>query len=289
MRQKRRWRKVLYFFLGLGLAYVVGCYYLASKYVRPGTTNGGSPAAGFHESSHPNAWLSANLVNPGSPTTTFVLVHGYGGSQFGWNSVSSELSKKGYGVIIPALPGHDNLTADTSGFAVKESAIVRETARWVKAQTGGKSKVVVVGISMGGAACWLASVNCAEIDAIATEGCFARLEPATKQWFDRKAPGASTYLYPVIWFAKRMTGVDPATVNPVEAAAKWKGKPALIIHGDLDALFATTDAHALAEASGGEFWSVSGATHAHCSDVALDEYVKRLEKLADLVPKPDPW
>ncbi|MBC8063760.1 MAG: alpha/beta fold hydrolase [Chlorobia bacterium] len=276
MQRKRRWRRVIYFFVGLSLAYVVGCYYLASKYVRPGTTNAGPPPIGLSQTTGINAWASA--IKPGQ--SVYILVHGYGGSQFGWTDVANGLADMGVGVVIPALPGHDNRTNETSGFALKESQIVLDTVNWAREKAGKDVKIVLVGISMGGAACWLASERDPTIHAVATEGSFARLGPATASWFDRKAPGASTYLAPVIWFAKRMSGVDPALVNPVEAAAKWKGKPSLVIHGDEDQLFPVENGKELAAASGGVCWIVKGATHAHCSDVNLREYVLKLAELS---------
>lgn len=276
MRRKRRWRRLIYFFVGLSLAYVTGCYYLASKYVRPGTTNEGPPPRDFAQTTGINAW--ASKIEPGQ--SIYILVHGYGGSQFGWNDVADGLKDMGVGVVIPALPGHDNRTDETSGFALKESQIVLDTVQWARARAGKDVKIVLVGISMGGAACWLASERDPTIHAVATEGSFARLEPATKGWFNRKAPGASTYLSPVIWFAKRMSGVDPALVNPVEAAAKWRGKPSLVIHGDEDQLFPVENGKELATASGGELWIVEGATHAHCSDMNVREYVFKLAELA---------
>ena len=280
MRPKRRWRKVLYFLLGLVMAYFAGCFYLASKYVRPGVANDGPIPKGFHESAQPNAWVSDDLAKT---KDVFVLVHGYGGNQFGWSDVAKRLTAKGYGVVIPALPGHDNRVAETSGFAEKESTEVARTVDWVRIEAKPGARIALVGVSMGGAACWLATSKTSNIDAIATEGCFARLEPATKRWFDRKAPGASVYLAPVIWFAKRMSEVDPSTINPVEAAANWRGKPSLVIHGSDDQLFDIADAKALAKESGGELWIVQGAGHAHCSDMDCDAYIDHLTKLLDHV------
>jgi pimeloyl-ACP methyl ester carboxylesterase len=276
MRPKRRWRKVIYFLLGLALAYFAGCFYLASKYVRPGVANDGPIPNGFHESSNPNAWISNDLPKSKS---VFVLVHGYGGNQFGWRDVAKLLIDKDHGVVIPALPGHDNRLGETSGFAEKESTEVARTVDWIRAQASPGARIVLVGVSMGGAACWLATAKTSNIDAIATEGCFARLEPATNRWFDRKAPGASIYLAPVIWFAKKLSGVDPSNINPVEAAHMWKGKPSLVIHGSDDQLFDIADAKSIAEQSGGELWIVHGAGHAHCSDVDCDAYIGRLVKL----------
>lgn len=277
MRPKRRWRKVLYFLIGLGCAYLVGCYYLAAKYVRPAVTNDGPPPAGFLPAVGINAWTS----DLSGKEAVYVLVHGYGGSQSGWRDAALALRDKGFGVVIPALPGHDTRTEETCGFAIKESQIVLESVDWIRKHSGENTKVILVGISMGGAACWLASERDPKIHAIATEGSFARLEPATKRWFNAKLPGANVLLAPVVWFAKGMSGVDPATVNPVESAAKWKGKPALVIHGDQDKLFATSDAEALATASGAKLWIVKDAGHAKCCSVDLKAYVDRLSQLAE--------
>lgn len=268
---------MVFFFLGLGLAYVAGCYYLASQYVRPGTQNAGPPPEGFAQSVGYNSWVSDTLQS-GKPV--FVLVHGYGGTQYGWKDVASALREKGYGVVIPALPGHDNRTDEMSGFGVKESQVILDGATWIREKAGEDTKIVLVGISMGGAACWLAAEKDPEIHAVATEGSFARLDVATKSWFNRKAPGSSTYLAPVIWFAKRMTGIDPATVNPVESAAKWKGKRSLVIHGESDELFPMSNAQELSEAAACELWAVNGAPHAHCSTINVDKYVDRLVRLA---------
>ena len=218
-------------------------------------------------------WVSEPLTEP-----VFVLVHGYGGSQSGWIPVAEELRQRGFGVVIPAMPGHGDRTQETSGFSVKESHIVHDVVEWIHDQVGGDPKVVLVGISMGGAACWLATERNPKIEAVVSEGSFARLGEATKRWMNRRAPGAYIALYPVTMLAKRMTGIDPKAVNPVESAAKWGGK-SLIIHGERDALFSVEDARALAEAGGGDLWIVEGAGHAHCSDANLQEYVDRIVSL----------
>lgn len=266
------------FFVGLGLAYLLGCYYLAHQYVRPGTKNAGPPPEGFAQSVGYNSWVSDTL-QAGKPV--FVLVHGYGGTQYGWKEVAVGLRNKGYGVVIPSLPGHDNRTHETCGFAVKESEIVLDGARWIREKAGADTKVILAGISMGGAACWLASERDPAIYAVASEGCFERLGPATRSWFDRKAPGASKFLAPVVWFAKRMSGIDPESVNPVESAAKWKGRRSLIIHGSSDELFPRAHGEALAEAAGSEMWLVNGAPHAHCSTLNVDKYVEKLIALSE--------
>lgn len=294
MLRKRRWRRVFFFLAGLFIAYWVGCYYLAAQYVRPRAKNETGPPKGFVALKDPDAWMTAATQNRFlseaiAPETfdrsvhrhtVFILVHGYSGSQSGFNHVAETLAQRGYQVVVPAMPGHDDRTEETCGFGLRESEAVLNTVKWVRSKQTAPPKIVLVGVSMGGAACWLAAEKDPTIDAVVTEGCFARLEVATNRWFNRKAPGASIFLRPVIWFASNMSGVSPSDVNPVEAAAKWKGKRALIVHGADDTLFAEGDARELADASGADLWIVPGATHAHCSDVAFDEYLKRLEAIA---------
>jgi uncharacterized protein len=257
-------------------AYFAICYLLARKYVRPGGHHC-EPPDGFAQAEEIDAWISE--PTPES-RAVFVLVHGYGGAQAGWTDVANELQRRGFGVVIPALPGHANTSKERSGFAIKESQIVADAVAWVRNEMGTDSKVVLVGISMGGAACWLATEKDPSVTAVVSEGSFARLGPATRRWMNRKAPWASVALYPVTLMARRMSGVDPSKVNPVEAAARWSGR-SLVIHGDADALFSLDEARELAEAAGGDLWIVEGAGHAHCSTVDVISYVDRIASLVE--------
>ncbi|MBI3721805.1 MAG: alpha/beta hydrolase, partial [Fimbriimonas ginsengisoli] len=141
-------------------------------------------------------------------------------------------------------------------------------------------KTVLVGISMGGAACWLA-VERARADAIVSEGSFAVLDDAVRRWFDLLLPGGHVILAPVRWLAKVRSGVDPSTVRPVDGAARWRGRPALVIQGDRDRLMEMSQAKTLSEAAGCPLWVVPGAEHAQCQNLAPAEYVRRLSELAD--------
>ena len=77
-----------------------------------------------------------------------------------------------------------------------------------------------------------------------------------------------------------MTGIDPASIRPIDAAAKWKGKPALVIHGDGDKLIPRGNADRLAQAAGAPLWIVPHCGHAEASSEAREEYIERLEALA---------
>jgi pimeloyl-ACP methyl ester carboxylesterase len=294
MLRKPRWLKLVYFVVGFLGAYFFGCYLLARNYLSPSrvTVKKPSMASAVAIANGQYAiplWCTPRLAagHPGAQTV-FILVHGYGGTRAGWADMFEDLNRDGFEVAMPAMPGHEENTDPTSGFGLKEAEVVAQTSVWVRHQYRSKPKIILVGVSMGGAACWLASEAHPDVaDAIVTEGSFAHLNAAIDGWFDMALPAGKTILSPVRWFATRMSNIQPQNVNPVEGARKWKGKPALVINGAEDALMKRPVAEELAQAAGCELWIVPGATHAHCYDVARAQYHERLVTLARALQRAD--
>src|SRR4051794_4935780 len=129
MRRKRPWRRVLiYACLFVGL-YLGACYGLARLYLGPRRSNPSMPkgAVAVEIPGQPFAvptWVSANVA---TAPVVFVCVHGYGGSRNAWRELLTHLPQHGYGVVVPALPGHDVSPDETRGFGSKESHVVIET------------------------------------------------------------------------------------------------------------------------------------------------------------------
>jgi pimeloyl-ACP methyl ester carboxylesterase len=270
--------------------YLGGCFLLAKYYLSPKRIVAAMPSDAeailIAAPTHPvPAWVSPRLANGSEDRgrVIFVLVHGYGGSRACWGDVFQVLAARGYEVIAPAMPGHDENPDPTSGFGVKEAEAVLLATRWARSRYPDQDppKVVLVGVSMGGAACWLASARHPELfDAVVTEGAFARLDEAVDQWFSLLMPGGRIALAPVQAMARQMSGIDPKTVNPVDAAQHWRGKPSLVIQASEDRLILGSHAERLAEAAGCELWLVPEARHAGCYTVQAEEYVDRLIQIA---------
>src|SRR6266566_5112763 len=89
----------------------------------------------------------------GPPDTTFVLVHGLGGSHLNWHKVGSGLSGLGQ-VLALDLPGFGRSPAAGRGTRVMD--LRRSLARFIDEAASGR--VVVIGNSMGGL---IASVHAA--------------------------------------------------------------------------------------------------------------------------------
>jgi uncharacterized protein len=226
--------------------------------------------------------MTAGLAS-GKPRgkTVFVFAHGYGGNRQHWSELMSGLVDLGLEAIAPAMPAHEESPDPTSGFGEKESDVVVATAQWAATRYAEKPRVVLVGVSMGGAAAWLASAKAPElVDAVVSEGAFARFDEAMDQWFRLLMPGGPTALSPVVFFAKRMSGIDPGTINPVEAAERWKGRPALVIQATNDRLILGDHAERLAAASGAPIWRIDDCAHAQGCSVSPLEYLSKLSEFA---------
>jgi hypothetical protein len=196
------------------------------------------------------------------------------------------LQKAGFGAMVPAMPGQDQSPEPNVGFGVSEARTIVDAVKWVRANHPGPVKIVLMGVSMGGAATWLASAIDPSVDAVITEGAYADFPSAMNQFFNRALPGGSILFRPVVWFAGLRSGVRPSLIRPVLAAAKWNGRPALVIQAGEDNLILRENADQLAAASGAELWVVPGATHAGCESTDPADYERRVVEMGRRLLQP---
>lgn len=211
----------------------------------------------------------------------FVMAHGYGGSREDWSTLLPAMLKEGYGAVVPCMNGQDASPDKTVGFGPKEAQTIVDTVNWLRRERADRPKIILLGISMGGAACWLASEKDASVDAVISEGAYADFESAMRGWLARIP--ASWLLGPAVWIATSKTGIDPKKIRPVDAAAKWHGRPALVIQAGDDQLMPLRHAQELSAASGAPLWVVPGASHAHASVQDLPGYIEHLRQVVSLV------
>lgn len=283
-------RKLAIWLLVLVLAYLGVCMILAWRYVRPSRYLPEAKPEIAKDVSIPlgaatfPAWATPGLeAGRARSESVFILIHGYGGNRDSWAHALDALAAKGYEVVVPAMPGHDASPDPSVGFGPKEADYVIACARWARSQMKDQqATVVLVGLSMGGSACWLASEKEPGLfGAIVTEDSFAVLDEAVHKWFSMLFPGGRVLFAPARWFANGMAGVDPSKVRPVEAADKWHGRPALVIHCKEDQLMDASHAARLAKAAGCELWTIPNAGHAEGYSVASSEYIDRLGRVAN--------
>lgn len=256
--------------------YLVLSFTLARSYVHPARTVSERPARLAEERiAGAPCWTS-----PGwrEKETVFLLAHGYGGSRSQWTVLGPRLARMGYGVVAPAMPGHDLSPEPSVGFGRTESELVLRLAREIAPR-----RVVAVGVSMGGAAVWQAAGRePAVFHAVATEGAYPSFDEAMDRFLVRfRLPRA--FYGGMISMARLMTGVDPSAQRPVEGAIAWgkTGKPCAIAHGGADKLFPTEFGVRLGQAAGCPVWIVPGARHAYVDETDRKGWLRRLTALAE--------
>lgn len=280
LRRRRRMSVLLVVFLFLVIAYGFFCTRMADKFLSPTRWSIVRPA-GIIDLTVPTqfgpspSWATPNWHEA---RVVFVMAHGYGGSRADWETLMPALARRGYGAVALSMNGQDESPDKTVGFGPKEARTIIDCVNWIRTERGDRPRIILFGISMGGAACWLASELDPSVDAIVTEGAFANFLKAREDWLNR-APGGSIYLAPAVWLAESRAGLNPGSIMPVEAARKWRGRPALLVQAENDRTVPRHHAIELQEASGAPLWIVPGAKHAHCSTVDLDGYLKRLDEV----------
>ena len=274
------------FALGLLLAYFGFCAVAAYGYLHPKREVYDAPETVVDAKVGTTpVWATPDLVAGKPSRVVLVLAHGYGGTRATWNGLLKDLRKAGIDAVAPAMPGQDASPDPTVGFGKKEAQTILDCAAWARRQ--GAEKVVGLGISLGGGATWLASEEEPNaLDGVVTDASFAQFDEAMERLFSYRLPfpGGALLLRPVVWFARLMSGIDPYAFRPVDSAAKWRGKPALIIQGDADQLVLPSNGQRLADASGGKLWLVSGANHAEDYATAPEGYARRVVAFAKGIP-----
>lgn len=268
--------------LGIYLAF---CFFSAWNYLRPARVTPSLPTGlrtvEIPRSGHkPDpAWATPNLAAGSGSDVVYVFAHGYGGTRDHYRHLMPRLAAKGIDSVVPAMPGQDASPEPEVGFGFKEADEMVATANWVRSKNP-KAKIVYAGVSMGGAAAWIASDKDPKAAGVVSEGAYAHFDEAMYQYFEIKARGSSVYLRPIIWIASAIAGLNPSDVVPERSAAKWKGKPAIVIHCGDDRLMVKSHADRLATAAGCPLLIIPGAPHAGGYDTNPHLYIDTLVQFA---------
>lgn len=258
----RRRRKVLISTTGVLLVLYLGASWSVAKRIvspRPGMPARPTSLSAETLSDGSTMWVQASGTQP---KAAFVFVHGLSGTMENWVGAMSSLAKQGYASATIAMPGHDDSPHEKVGFGPLESKVVILAAQAARKRWPGV-KVVLVGVSLGGSACWLAVAKdptCA--DGIVTESAFSRLDPAVDGWFSRRLGAIGPIVFaPTRWMATSMAGVNPSSVNPVEGGRTFKG-PCAVLHAENDKVIARFHGEELAKAAGVPLQIIPACSHA---------------------------
>jgi len=235
------------------------------------------------------ASVTTGLINAqrtAPKNAVIVMLHGLSGAPGQMAPAALALNHDGYEVVIPWLAGSARSTIHQRGFGPIESQEALAVARWARAQRPG-CKVILVGSSMGAAACWLAAETDASlVDGVVSESGFCRLAEFAPRYLGRHIPGGVNLLPFVPPLAAQMLNVDPAQVNPIEGASSFLGKPCVVIHDTADTLMFEDEATQLAQAAQCQVERFEGAEHAGAPAKDLTRYVRVIESVAERATAP---
>lgn len=251
---------------------------MAQGYVSPVRLSAGEMPSGMSVSAFKTDEYEIPAWRGGTGDNVFLLVHGYGGNQGYWNELATELLPYGEVVVIATM-GQTVSPIEDVGFGKGEAAEVLAVARDLKRD--GK-RVHVVGVSMGGAAAWLAAGAAPELFAsVTTEAAFAQLDWASSDFLSVSIPGGATLFRPIVLIAERRKGVNGSEIRPVDGAAQYGG-PSLILHSQGDRMFGARHAEALARAAGVEVTWFDGLSHAAISQTEAHRVAELIREVGNV-------
>ncbi|MDI9634631.1 alpha/beta fold hydrolase [Geitlerinema splendidum] len=146
---------------GLTVVYFGGCYLMARNYISPIRFATTDRPPFLAEATIANGkydipvWQTRGLSSDNPKQDVFIMVHGYGGDRSVWNNLAAQFEHSAE-IVIPATMGQTESPAPRVGFGLGESDEILTIATWVKSKNPA-SRIHLVGVSMGGSACWIAA------------------------------------------------------------------------------------------------------------------------------------
>lgn len=232
------------------------------------------------------ARLSALFASRGRPETrgTLLFLHGKGGCAAEWTPDTVRALRLGFNVLVPDLRGHPPSTGTRITYGLLETGDLLRLLDFAGSRFGvTRARLGIDGCSMG-ALLALHLAAAASPAALWLQAPFGDLKRMAAHYL-RRATSLPAFLFalPVSLLMRRIAraeSLDLSVLDPVRAARRVTC-PAVVVHGEDDALVPIRFSPRIFEALAGEktFWRVPRCGHCHHPDepqaVERAEYEKR--------------
>jgi pimeloyl-ACP methyl ester carboxylesterase len=205
--------------------------------------------------------IEAWFLPGNSERSVIALFHGYAASKSSLISTARVFHQLGYATLLVDFYGSGGSSGWGTTIGVKEAGDVAAAVDYVR-RTWPERKIILYGISMGGAAVLRATVHGLKPDAIIIEAVFDSLLSAGKNRFRAMGLPGSPFAELLLFWGGIQNGFNAFAHNPVDYARAVK-QPTLILHGEKDERTTIDQARNIAAAMGANarFVAYDGVPH----------------------------
>ena len=258
---------------------LTGCAVVGEVAVTDHPARVGPPPAGFAEVAVPvpqGGPLAGWLAEAPTGAPGVVLLHGVTDNRDALRDRALLLAGAGYAVLAVDLPAHGESPGDRVGFGWPERDAAAAAVGFLKRRRP-RTRVGVVGISLGGAAAVLAG-PALNADALVLESVYPTFRAAVGNRVRRVlGPLAPPVVAALVGQAPAQIGVPADSLRPVDAVRR-AGAPVFVLGGADDPYTPAAETRALFEAAPEPkaLWVVPGARHEDLYEAAPEAYRRRV-------------
>ena len=222
--------------------------------------------------------------NPSNSNVWVVVIHGWTNCKREMSSYAMEYYNRGFNVLVPDMRGHGNSESKFVSMGWLDRLDITDWLYSI-AEENPKSKIIIHGISMGGATTMMVTgEKLPENVVLAVEDCgFANVRDILADRCDRKYHLPSKLLMPGVSFMNKIfNGFFLGEASAINQLKKSK-TPTLFIHGDKDdfVLISNLEPVFNACAAPKDKHIVKGAEHALSSHWFHEEYWQVVDNFLD--------
>lgn len=232
-----------------------------------------------------NYQLDANYIPDGKSTKTAVLLHGYMNNKNTMAAYAALFHKLGYNVLMPDARAHGESEGKYIGYGWIEKADVKKWLNKVVQKNGEDSKIVLFGVSMGGATTMMTSGEKLpkQVKAFVEDCGYSNVKDEIEHEAKALYNMPTVPRFPLVEILSGINRIrvgyflaDGSSVNQL----RKNKRPILFIHGAKDTFVPTRMVYAnyKADHSPKELWIVPGAKHAKSYATHPQAYEQHVQK-----------
>ena len=247
------------------------------------------PYEDVYISSYDKKRLHAKVYENKKSNVVILMLHGYRGTaRRDFSGGAYEMISKGYNVVLIDHRGHDKSSGHNITFGVKEKLDVKSWIKYIKSRFGSDKKIVLVGISMGGATALFSSDLLSKDDRLIVDCPYTSTKEVLTNYLSTTFKKMNTkFLYFLVNLSSIIFNHVNMSKENTDTHIDKCPCPILIIHGSGDTLVPYRFSYRLKEKYPHivRYELFDGVEHGLCYISSRDKYVEILNDFLKGVDK----